>query len=407
MHVRLADESVCIGPPAATQSYLNIPQIIAACEITGAEAIHPGYGFLSENARFAEIVAEHGITFIGPRPEHIRLMGDKIAAKQAVKGLGIPTVPGSDGAVGSDRDAQIIAAQIGFPVLIKAAAGGGGRGMKVAKKPEDLSFALATARAEAKSAFGDDSIYMEKYLERPRHIEVQVLADSFGRVVHLGERDCSLQRRHQKLWEEAPSPALNEAQRDSIGKVVTNALTKLGYLGAGTVEFLFEDGGFYFIEMNTRLQVEHPVSEAITGIDIVREQIRIAAGGAIEFEQKDVVISGHAIECRINAEDPRTFMPSPGPIKLWHPPGGPGIRVDSHVYSGYSVPPHYDSMIGKLIAHGDTRETAIARMRNALAELVVEGIKTNTALHQEILAHAAFQGGGLDIHYLERRLGLK
>jgi acetyl-CoA carboxylase biotin carboxylase subunit len=404
MHVRLADESVCIGPPAATQSYLNIPQIIAACEITGAEAIHPGYGFLSENARFAEIVAEHGITFIGPRPEHIRLMGDKIAAKQAVKGLGIPTVPGSDGAVGSDRDAQIIAAQIGFPVLIKAAAGGGGRGMKVAKKPEDLSFALATARAEAKSAFGDDSIYMEKYLERPRHIEVQVLADSFGRVVHLGERDCSLQRRHQKLWEEAPSPALNEAQRDSIGKVVTNALTKLGYLGAGTVEFLFEDGGFYFIEMNTRLQVEHPVSEAITGIDIVREQIRIAAGGAIEFEQKDVVISGHAIECRINAENPFTFQPSPGTITQFHAPGGLGVRFDSGIYAGYRIPPYYDSLIGKLIVHGKNRNECLMRLRRSLDELVVGGIDTTIPLFQQLVRDPDILNGDYHIHWLEHYL---
>jgi acetyl-CoA carboxylase biotin carboxylase subunit len=404
MHVRLADESVCIGPPASAQSYRNIPAIIAACEITGAEAIHPGYGFLSENARFAEIVAEHGITFIGPRPEHIRLMGDKIAAKQAVKSLGIPTVPGSEGAVGSDRDAQIIAAEIGFPVLVKAAAGGGGKGMKVARGPEDLSFALASARAEAKAAFGDDAIYMEKYLERPRHIEVQVLADSFGKVVHLGERDCSLQRRHQKLWEEAPSPALNAAQRDSIGGVVTNALTRLGYLGAGTVEFLFEDGAFYFIEMNTRLQVEHPVSEAITGIDIVREQIRIAAGGAIEFDQKDVVISGHAIECRINAENPFTFQPSPGTITQFHAPGGLGVRFDSGIYSGYRVPPYYDSLIGKLIVHGKNRNECLMRLRRSLDELVVGGIDTTIPLFQQLVRDPDILNGDYHIHWLEHYL---
>jgi acetyl-CoA carboxylase, biotin carboxylase subunit len=404
MHVRLADESVCIGPPAATQSYLNIPQIIAACEITGAEAIHPGYGFLSENARFAEIVAEHGITFIGPRPEHIRLMGDKIAAKQAVKGLGIPTVPGSDGAVGSDRDAAIIAAEIGFPVLIKAAAGGGGRGMKIARKPEDLPLALATARAEAKTAFGDDAIYMEKYLEKPRHIEVQVLADSFGKVLHLGERDCSLQRRHQKLWEEAPSPALNAAQRESIGAVVTGALTKLGYLGAGTVEFLFEDGGFYFIEMNTRLQVEHPVTEGITGIDIVREQIRIAAGGAIEFNQEDVVISGHAIECRINAENPFTFQPSPGTISQFHAPGGLGVRFDSGIYGGYRIPPYYDSLIGKLIVHGKNRNECLMRLRRSLDELVVGGIETTIPLFQKLVREPDILNGEYNIHWLEHYL---
>src|ERR1700733_12018519 len=404
MHVRLADESVCIGPPASAQSYRNIPAIIAACEITGADAIHPGYGFLSENARFAEIVAEHGITFIGPRPEHIRLMGDKIAAKQAVKGLGIPTVPGSDGAVGAVRDAQIIAAEIGFPVLVKAAAGGGGKGMKVARGPEDLSFALASARAEAKAAFGDDAIYMEKYLERPRHIEVQVLADSFGKVVHLGERDCSLQRRHQKLWEEAPSPALNEAQRESIGSIVTNALTKLGYLGAGTVEFLFEDGAFYFIEMNTRLQVEHPVSEAITGIDIVREQIRIADGGAIEFDQKDVVIAGHAIECRINAENPFTFQPSPGTITQFHAPGGLGVRFDSGIYSGYRVPPYYDSLIGKLIVHGKNRNECLMRLRRSLDELVVGGIDTTIPLFQQLVRDPDILNGEYHIHWLEHYL---
>jgi acetyl-CoA carboxylase, biotin carboxylase subunit len=404
MHVRLADESVCVGPAPSAQSYLNIPQIIAACEITGAEAIHPGYGFLSENARFAEIVAEHGITFIGPTPAHIRLMGDKIAAKQAVKGLGIPTVPGSDGAVGSDKDAEEIAGKIGYPVLIKAAAGGGGRGMKVAQRPEELSLALTTARAEAKTAFGDDAVYMEKYLERPRHIEVQVLADSFGKVVHLGERDCSLQRRHQKLWEEAPSPALNAAQRESIGSVVTSALNKLGYLGAGTVEFLYEDGGFYFIEMNTRLQVEHPVTEAITGIDIVREQIRIAAGGPIEFDQKDIVISGHAIECRINAENPFTFQPSPGTITQFHQPGGLGVRFDSALYTGYRIPPYYDSLTGKLIVHGKNRNECLMRLRRSLDELVVGGIETTIPLFQQLVREPDILNGDYHIHWLEHYL---
>jgi acetyl-CoA carboxylase biotin carboxylase subunit len=404
MHVRLADESVCIGPPPAAQSYLNIPQIIAACEITGAEAIHPGYGFLSENARFAEIVGEHGITFIGPRPEHIRLMGDKIAAKQAVKQLGIPTVPGSEGALGSNADAAEIAAGIGYPVLIKAAAGGGGRGMKVANGPADLELALTTARAEAKTAFADDAIYIEKYLERPRHIEVQVLADSFGKVVHLGERDCSLQRRHQKLWEEAPSPALNSAQRDSIGQVVTGALSKLGYLGAGTVEFLFEDGAFYFIEMNTRLQVEHPVTEAVTGLDIVREQIRIAAGGALEFTQEDVVISGHAIECRINAENAFTFQPSPGTITQFHAPGGLGVRFDSAMYTGYRIPPYYDSLAGKLIVHGRNRNECLMRLRRALDELVVEGIETTQPLFQRLVRKPDILNGDYHVHWLEHYL---
>jgi acetyl-CoA carboxylase biotin carboxylase subunit len=404
MHVRLADESVCIGPPPSAQSYLNIPQIIAACEITGADAIHPGYGFLSENARFAEIVAEHGITFIGPTPAHIRLMGDKIAAKQAVKEVGIPTVPGSDGAVGSDSEAEGIAADIGYPVLIKAAAGGGGRGMKVARKPEDLSLALATARAEAKTAFGDDAVYIEKYLEKPRHIEVQVLADSFGKVLHLGERDCSLQRRHQKVWEEAPSPALNAAQRDEIGATVTTALGRLGYLGAGTVEFLFEDGRFFFIEMNTRVQVEHPVTEAITGIDIVREQIRVAAGGQIEFEQSDVVISGHAIECRINAENPFTFQPSPGTITQFHAPGGLGVRFDSAMYTGYRIPPYYDSLAGKLIVHGKNRNECLMRLRRSLDELVVGGIETTIPLFQRLVREPDILDGEYHIHWLEQFL---
>ncbi|HUO94306.1 MAG TPA: acetyl-CoA carboxylase biotin carboxylase subunit [Rhizomicrobium sp.] len=407
MHVRLADESVCIGPPPAAQSYLNIPQIIAACEITGAEAIHPGYGFLSENARFAEIVTEHGITFIGPKPEHIRLMGDKIAAKASVKSLGIPTVPGSDGAVTSDADAQAIADKIGYPVLVKAAAGGGGRGMKVARTAADMSRALSTARAEAKSAFGDDAVYLEKYLEKPRHIEVQVLADSFGKVLHLGERDCSLQRRHQKVWEEAPSPALNAAQREKIGGVVTSALTKLGYLGAGTIEFLFEEGEFYFIEMNTRLQVEHPVTEAITGIDIVREQIRIAAGGAIGFEQDDVVFAGNAIECRINAENPFTFQPSPGTITQFHAPGGLGVRFDSAIYSGYRIPPYYDSLAGKLIVHGKNRNECLMRLRRALDELVVGGIETTIPLFQHLVRETDILNGEYNIHWLEKFLASK
>jgi acetyl-CoA carboxylase, biotin carboxylase subunit len=403
MHVRLADESVCVGPPPATQSYLNIPAIIAACEITGAEAIHPGYGFLSENARFAEIVKEHKITFIGPEPEHIRMMGDKITAKQAVKAAGIPTVPGSDGAV-SDADAAATAAEIGYPVLIKATAGGGGRGMKVAQTPSELSLALSTARHEAKTAFGNDQVYMEKYLQTPRHIEVQVLADGHGNVVHLGERDCSLQRRHQKVWEEAGSPALNSAQRDDIGEIVTTALKKLGYLGAGTIEFLFEDGRFYFIEMNTRLQVEHPVSEAITGIDIVREQIRIAAGGRLEFAQKDIAFSGHAIECRINAENPFTFQPSPGLITAFHSPGGLGVRFDSAIYDGYKIPPYYDSLAGKLIVHGRNRNECLMRLRRALDELVVGGIETTIPLFQKLVREPDILNGDYHIHWLEHWL---
>jgi acetyl-CoA carboxylase, biotin carboxylase subunit len=404
MHVRLADESVCVGPPPAAQSYLNMPAIIAACEITGAEAIHPGYGFLSENARFAEIVREHGITFIGPTPEHIQLMGDKIAAKQAVKSVGIPTVPGSDGAVSSDAEAARVADEIGYPVLIKATAGGGGRGMKVARSLSDLSLALSTARSEAKAAFGNDEVYMEKYLQRPRHIEVQVLADSHGKVLHLGERDCSLQRRHQKLWEEAPSPALNAAQRQEIGATVTRALEKLGYLGVGTVEFLFEDGGFYFIEMNTRLQVEHPVTEAITGLDIVREQIRVAAGGAIEMEQSDIVFSGHAIECRINAENPFTFQPSPGTITHFHAPGGLGVRFDSAIYDGYKIPPYYDSLAGKLIVHGRNRNECLMRLRRSLDELVVGGIETTIALFQRLVREPDILNGDYHIHWLEHYL---
>ena len=404
MHVRLADESVCIGPPKASESYLNIPQIVAACEITGAEAVHPGYGFLSENARFAEIVEAHGVKFIGPSAEHIRIMGDKIEAKRTAQRLGIPVVPGSDGAVETEADAVRMAEEIGYPVLIKASAGGGGRGMKVAKTADELSFALSTARAEAKAAFGNDTVYMEKYLEKPRHIEVQILADSHGKVVHLGERDCSLQRRHQKVWEEAGSPALNAAERDEIGGIVTRALTQLGYLGAGTIEFLYEDGRFYFIEMNTRLQVEHPVTEAITGIDIVREQIRVAAGAGLGFSQDDIVFEGHAIECRINAENPFTFRPSPGTITQFHSPGGLGVRFDSAIYTGYRIPPYYDSLAGKLIVHAKNRNECLLRLRRALDELVVGGIETTIPLFQKLVREPDIINGDYSIHWLEKYL---
>ncbi len=407
MHVRMADESVCVGPPPARDSYLNIPAIVTACEVTGAQAVHPGYGFLSENARFAEIIEEHGKVFIGPKPEHIHLMGDKIEAKKAVKRLGIPVVPGSDGGVSNDDDAKRIAAAIGYPVLVKAAAGGGGRGMKVARSESELSLALATARSEAKAAFGDDSVYLEKYLQLPRHIEVQVLADSQGNVIHLGERDCSLQRRHQKVWEEAGSPALNAEARDKIGKVVTDALTKLGYLGVGTVEFLYENGEFYFIEMNTRLQVEHPVTEMITGLDLVREQVRVAHGGAIGFSQSDVTFSGHAIECRINAENPATFRPSPGLIKDFHVPGGLGVRVDSAAYSGYKIPPYYDSLIGKLIVHGRNRNECLMRLRRSLAEFVIDGVETTIPLFQSLVTEPDIVNGDYSIHWLENFLKRK
>lgn len=406
MHVRLADESVCIGPPPASQSYLNIPEILAACEITGAEAVHPGYGFLSENARFAEILEAHDITFIGPKSEHIRVMGDKIAAKETVKNLGIPVVPGSDGGVTDDAEAARIAGEIGYPVLVKAASGGGGRGMKLAQTAADLSNALQTARSEAKSAFGDDAVYLEKYLEKPRHIEIQVLGDGQGNAIHLGERDCSLQRRHQKVWEEAPSPALNDEQRNRIGGIVAKAMADLGYSGVGTIEFLYENGEFYFIEMNTRLQVEHPVTEAITGIDLVHEQIRIAAGGRLTLKQKDVEFSGHAIECRINAEDPSTFAPSPGRITYYHPPGGLGTRVDSGVYQGYMVPPHYDSLIGKLIVHGRSRVECMMRLRRALGEYVVDGIKTTIPLFVELVDNPDIANGMYDIHWLEKYLDI-
>ena len=404
MHVRLADESVCVGPPPASQSYLNIPAIISACEITGADAIHPGYGFLSENAHFADIVKAHGITFIGPEADHIRLMGDKIAAKQAVKSLGIPTVPGSEGALLSEAEASDFAGSMGYPVLIKAASGGGGRGMKVVRSPSELPLAFSTARAEAKAAFGDDSVYMEKYLERPRHIEIQVIADSHGKVLHLGERDCSLQRRHQKVWEEAPSPALNVDTRNQIGKTVTQALTKLGYLGVGTVEFLYEQGQFFFIEMNTRLQVEHPVTELVTGLDLVREQIRIADGSHLELDQSDVVIAGHAIECRINAENAFTFQPSPGKITDFHAPGGLGVRMDSAAYAGYRIPPYYDSLVGKLIVHGKSRNECLMRLRRALDELVIGGIDTTIPLFQELIKQPDILDGEYNIHWLEHHL---
>ena len=407
-HVLLADETVCIGPAPSPASYLNMPAIISAAEVTDSMAIHPGYGFLSENADFAERVEKSGFTFIGPKAETIRLMGDKVSAINVMKKAGVPCVPGSGGPLGTDPDENLrIARQIGYPVIIKASGGGGGRGMRVVHAEGALLHAISITQQEAQAAFGNPQVYMEKFLEKPRHIEFQVIADNHGNVVHLGERDCSMQRRHQKVIEEAPAPGLDARVREKMGERVVEACRAVGYRSAGTLEFLYQDGEFYFIEMNTRIQVEHPVTELITGIDLVKTQLLVAAGEKLPFTQGDIQFRGHAIECRINAEDAKTFMPSPGLVKRWHSPGGPGIRVDSHVYSGYTVPPNYDSMVGKLIAHGDTRETAIARMRNALAELVVEGIKTNTALHQEILSHAAFREGGLDIHYLERRLGLK
>ncbi|MDJ0608974.1 MAG: acetyl-CoA carboxylase biotin carboxylase subunit [Kiloniellales bacterium] len=402
MHVRLADESVCIGPPPGAQSYLNIPAILSAAQITGAEAIHPGLGFLSENANFAQMVEEHNLVFIGPRSEHIALMGDKVAAKKTAQDLGLPVVPGSEGALESREAAKATAQEIGYPVLIKASAGGGGRGMKVARDEDSVVTAFDLARSEAKAAFGNDEVYMEKYLGRPRHIEVQLLADGQGNVIHLGERDCSMQRRHQKLIEEAPSPALNSEERAKIGKLVTKSIGKMGYQNAGTVEFLYEDGKFYFIEMNTRLQVEHPISEAITGVDVVREQIRIAAGMPMSIKQKDITFEGHAIECRINAEDPETFVPSPGRVTDYHAPGGLGVRVDSGLYAGYRVPPHYDSLIAKLIVHGQTRNECLMRLRRALEEFVVEGINTTIPLHQRLIADSDFINGDYDIHWLER-----
>jgi len=401
MHVRLADESVCIGPPAAKDSYLNIPAILSAASITGAEAIHPGYGFLSENARFAAMVEDHGMAFIGPSAAHIAMMGDKIAAKEAMASLGVPLVPGSDGAVPDLETARTVAAQIGYPVLIKAAAGGGGRGMKVAQEPADLEEAFQTARAEARAAFGNDAVYIEKFLDRPRHIELQVMADGQGEVVHFGERDCSLQRRHQKLLEEAGSPAITAAQRDALGETATAALRKLGYRNAGTLEFLYQDGQFSFIEMNTRLQVEHPVTEMICGIDLVREQIRLANGSRLGYQQRDISFFGHAIECRITAEDPHTFMPKPGRVTAYHAPGGLGVRVDSALYAGYVVPPYYDSMVAKLIVHAPTRIDAINRLRRALDEFAVVGIQTTIPLHQRIVDDPEFQSGDYTIHWLE------
>tara|TARA_A100001037_G_scaffold150700_1_gene136096 strand:+ start:12162 stop:13508 length:1347 start_codon:yes stop_codon:yes gene_type:complete len=401
MWVRLADETVCIGPPEANKSYLNIPAIISAAEVAGANAIHPGYGFLSENARFASIVEEHGITFIGPKPEHIRAMGDKVLAKSTMKELGVPVVPGSDGAVDKVEDAREVAEAIGYPVLIKASAGGGGRGMKVAQGRQEIDQAFQTARSEARAAFGDDAVYIEKFVATPRHIEVQIMADAHGNVVHLGERDCSLQRRHQKILEEAPSPQLHPDAREEIGLRVTTAIQALGYRGAGTVEFLYADGAFYFIEMNTRLQVEHPVTEMITGIDIVQEQIRVAAGEPLSYTQSDVSFTGHAIECRINAEDPLTFAPAPGTITDYHPPGGLGVRVDSAVYAGYRVPPFYDSLIAKLVVHGATREECLMRLNRALEEYVIGGIQTTTPIHQALMVNDEFRDGRYNIHWLE------
>jgi len=401
MHVKLADESVCIGPPPAGRSYLNVPAIMAAAEITGAQAIHPGYGFLSENARFAEIVEAHGLTFIGPTADTIRLMGDKITAKQAAMDAGIPVVPGSDGAITDMNEARKVALDIGFPVLIKSASGGGGRGMKVAESEDKLESALQTASSEAQAAFGDGAVYIEKYLGQPRHIEIQVLADQHGNVIHLGERDCSLQRRHQKVLEEAPSVALDSEARAKIGKVVTDAVKAIGYRGAGTVEFLYENGEFYFIEMNTRLQVEHPVTEAITRIDLVREQIRVAAGHKLDITQDDIKFEGWSIECRINAENPETFTPSPGTVTEFHAPGGLGVRLDSALYSGYRIPPYYDSMIGKLIVHGRDREEALLRLRRALSEMVVSGVETTIPLHLALLDEPAFLSGDYHIRWLE------
>ncbi|MEM8983761.1 MAG: acetyl-CoA carboxylase biotin carboxylase subunit [Pseudomonadota bacterium] len=406
-HVLMADESVCIGPAPSTDSYLNMPAIISAAEITDAVAIHPGYGFLSENADFAERVEQSGFTFVGPRADSIRIMGDKVEAIATMKKAGVPTVPGSDGPLTDDKERNLaLARKIGYPVIIKAAGGGGGRGMRVVQTEGSLINAIAVTQAEAGAAFGNPVVYMEKFLEKPRHIEFQVLADTHGNVIHLGERDCSMQRRHQKVIEEAPAPGITEEVRQTIGERCVQACREINYRGAGTFEFLYENGEFYFIEMNTRVQVEHPVTEMITGIDIVKEQLRIASGEPLLLTQDQVQIRGHAIECRINAEDPKTFVPSPGPVRLWHPPGGLGVRVDSHLYTGYVVPPYYDSMIGKLIVSAQTREGAIARMNSALSEIVVEGIKTNVPLHQEICSHGAFLAGGTDIHYLEKRLGL-
>ncbi len=407
MHVRLADESVCIGPNPSSESYLNVPAIISACEVTDAVAIHPGYGFLAENADFAEQVVKSGFKFIGPNPDVIRLMGDKVSAIDAMKKAGVPTVPGSDGPLTDDNDRTLTIAQnIGYPVIIKAAAGGGGRGMRVVNSEAALLNAIYVTQSEAKAAFGDDTVYLEKFLTNPRHVEIQVLADGQGNAIHLGDRDCSLQRRHQKVLEEAPAPGIPDDIRHDVAMSCVNACIEIGYSGAGTFEFLYEDGGFYFIEMNTRVQVEHPVTEMITGIDIVKEQLKIAAGEPLSIKQQDVTFKGHAFECRINAEDPKTFMPCPGKISHFHAPGGNGIRVDSHIYSGYSVPPNYDSLIAKIVSYGDTRENALARIRNALDETLIEGIRTNIPLQQELVRDPAFAEGGVNIHYLEKKLGL-
>ena len=406
-HVVLADESVCIGPAPSSESYLNMPAIIAAAEVTNADAIHPGYGFLSENADFAERVEQSGFTFIGPRAETIRMMGDKVEAIKAMKAAGIPCVPGSDGPLSTDPDEiRATAERIGYPVIIKAAGGGGGRGMRVVRSADEVVDAVRLTKTEARQAFGNDMVYMEKFLETPRHIEIQVLSDKHGNAIHLGERDCSLQRRHQKVMEEAPAPGISEEQRNAIGAVCVEACKRIGYHGAGTFEFLYENGEFYFIEMNTRVQVEHPVTEMVTGVDIVREQIRIAAGLPLSYTQDDIKVRGHALECRINAENAKTFIPSPGRVTEFHAPGGLGVRVESHLYDGYTVPPHYDSMIGKLITWGDTRQTAIARAKMALRELVIEGISTNIELHQDLLEDPVVNKGGMDIHYLEHKLGL-
>ncbi len=404
MHVKLADESVCIGPPPARDSYLNIPALLAACEITGADAVHPGYGFLSENAKFADILADHNIGFIGPKAEHIRIMGDKIEAKRTARSLGIPCVPGSEGGITDDDEAMRVGLEIGFPVLVKAAAGGGGRGMKVARNAEDLSDALTSARTEAKAAFGDDAVYLEKYLEKPRHIEIQILGDGLGNAIHIGERDCSLQRRHQKVLEETPSPALNQDQRNKIGEICADAMRKLKYSGAGTIEFLYENGEFYFIEMNTRIQVEHPITEMISGLDLIVEQIKIASGAPLAYTQADIDLRGHAIECRVNAEHPATFRPSPGKILYYHPPGGVGVRVDSAVYQGYVIPSNYDSMVGKLIVQGRTRNEALMRLRRALDEFIVDGIDTTLPLFRALVRNSDIQDGAYDIHWLEKFL---
>ena len=407
-HVLLADETVCIGPPASSQSYLNMPAMIAAAEVTDSVAIHPGYGFLSENADFAEQVEESGFIFIGPKPKTLRLMGDKVSAIRAMRASGVPCVPGSDGLLAEDNEENArLARDIGYPVMIKASGGGGGRGMRVVHSEASLFNAIAVTKGEALSAFGDDRVYLEKFLEHPRHIEFQVIADNHGNAIHLGERDCSMQRRQQKIVEEAPAPGISVEERTKMGDRCAKACIEIDYRGVGTFEFLYQDGEYFFIEMNTRVQVEHPVTEMVTGRDIVKAQLLIASGEPLQWQQSDITWSGHAIECRINAEDPKTFMPSPGTISLWHAPGGPGIRVDSHIYSGYAVPPYYDSLIGKLIAHGENRDSAIARMTTALSEVVVEGIRTNIPLHQEIFQHAAFKKGGTDISYLEKRLGLK